>query len=124
MQVWGIKSAGFHLTKFISNNKELLFSVPEHQRRMGVKDQDFSGELPNEKVLQICWNLREDIFSFKLKQEAVTLTKGVMLSMISPISDPLGFATPFMLDGRRILQGLCNQDIQWEIEISGAVKKD
>ena len=91
---------------------------------MGVKDQDFSGELPNEKVLQICWNLREDIFSFKLKQEAVTLTKGVMLSMISPISDPLGFATPFMLDGRRILQGLCNQDIQWEIEISGAVKKD
>ena len=124
MQVWGIKSAGFPLTKFISNNKELLFSVPEHQRRMGVEDQDFSGELPNEKVLQICWNLREDIFSFKLKQEAVTLAKGVMLSMISPISDPLGFATPFMLDGRRILQGLCNQDIQWESEISGAVKKD
>ena len=47
-----------------------------------------------------------------------------MLSMISSISDPLGFATLFMLDGRRILQGLFNQDIQWEIEISGAVKKD
>ena len=74
------KSGGFHLTKFISNNKELLLSVPENQRRMGVKDQDLSGDLPNEKALGICWNLREDIFSFKLKLEARTLTKRVMLN--------------------------------------------
>ena len=45
------KSGGFHLTKFISNNKELLLSVPENQRRMRVKDQDLSGDLPNEKAL-------------------------------------------------------------------------
>ena len=51
------KSDGFHLTKFISNNKELLLSVPKHQRRMGVKDQDLSGDLPNEKALGICWSL-------------------------------------------------------------------
>ena len=37
------KSGGFHLTKFISNNKGLLFSVPDNQRRMGVKDQELSG---------------------------------------------------------------------------------
>ena len=117
------KSGGFHLTKFISNNKELL-SVPENQRRMGVKDQDLSGDLPNEKALGICWNLREDIFSFKLKLEARTLTKRVMLSMISSIYDPLGFAAPFILEGRRILQGLCNQDIQWDSEVSSVVKKD
>ena len=104
------KSGGFHFTKFISNNKELLLSVPEHQRRMGVKDQDLSGDLPNEKALGICWNIREDIFSFKLKLETGTLTKRVMLSEISSIYDPLGFAAPFMLEGRRILQGLCNQD--------------
>ena len=68
------KSGDFHLTKFISNNnKELLLSVPENQRRMGVKDQNLSGDLPNGKVLGICWNLREDIFSFKLKLEARTL---------------------------------------------------
>ena len=63
------KSGGFHLTKFISNNKELLLSVPENQRRMGAKDQNLS-----EKALGICWNLRQDIFSFKLKLEARTLT--------------------------------------------------
>ena len=73
------KSGGFHLTKFISNNKKLLLSVPEHQRRVGVKDQDFSGDLSNEKALEICRNLRENILSFRLKLEAITLTQRVML---------------------------------------------
>ena len=43
------KSGGFHLTKFIFNNKELLLSVPENQRRMGVKDQHSLGDLPMRK---------------------------------------------------------------------------
>ena len=41
------KSGGFHLTEFISSNQELLLSVPKNQRRMGVRDQDLSGDLPN-----------------------------------------------------------------------------
>ena len=117
-------SGGFHLTKFISNNKLLLFSEPENQRRMEVKDQDLSGDLSNVKALRSCWNLVEDIFSFKLKLEARTLTKGVMLSMVSSIYDPLGFAAPFELDGRRIFQGFCNEDIQWHSEVGSVVKKD
>ena len=40
-----------------------------------VKDQDLSGDLPNEKALGISWNLREKVFSFKLKLEAGTLNK-------------------------------------------------
>ena len=91
---------------------------------MGVRDQDFSGDLSNKKALRICWNLREDVFFFKLMLEAVTLTKGVILSMISSIYDPLGSEALFILKGRRILQGLFNQDIQWESEVSGAVRKD
>ena len=47
-----------------------------------------------------------------------------MLSMISSIDDPLGFTAPFTLDGRRILQGLCNQGIWWDSEVSSVVKKD
>ena len=34
------KSGGFHLTKFISNNTELLMSIPENQRRNSVKNAD------------------------------------------------------------------------------------
>ena len=91
------KSGGFHLTKFISNNKELLLSIPEHQRRLGMKNQDLCGDLPNEKALGICWNLKDDTFLFKLKVDTRTLTKRVMLSMISSIYNPLGFAAPIIL---------------------------
>ena len=48
------KSGGFHLTKFISNNKVLFLSVPEHHRRMVVKDHDLPGNLLNKKALGIC----------------------------------------------------------------------
>ena len=50
------------------------------------------------------------------------MTKRVMLSMTSSIFDPFGFAAPFMLEGRRILQVLCDQDKQLESEVSSIIK--
>ena len=40
------KSGGYNLTKFISNSMELLISIPEDQRRNGVKNTDLIGDLP------------------------------------------------------------------------------
>ena len=34
------KAGGIHLTKFISNGKEVLTTIPEEDRRQGVKNQD------------------------------------------------------------------------------------
>ena len=96
------KAGRFNLTKFISNNKKLLLLIPESQRRIDVKDQDLSGQLPNEKALEICWEIGEDAFTFKIKFDEKPLTKRVMLSVISSIYDPLGFAAPFVLEGRFI----------------------
>ena len=42
------KAGRFHLPKFILSSKELLLSIPEIQRRIAVKDQHLSGQLPNE----------------------------------------------------------------------------
>ena len=38
-----------------------------------------------------------------------------MLSIISSIYDPLGFASPFKLEGRQLLQTLCSQNMQWDV---------
>ena len=54
------KSGGFNLTKFLSNSKELLATIPEEKRKEGVKDKDHSGDLPNDKTLGICWNIEND----------------------------------------------------------------
>ena len=47
---------GFRLTKFVSNNKQVLASIPEEERRKGVLDQDLEfGMLPTERY----WGLLE-----------------------------------------------------------------
>ena len=46
----------FPLTKFVSNNKQVLASIPEEELRKGVVDQDLQfGILPTERH----WDLLE-----------------------------------------------------------------
>ena len=59
-------SGGFHLIKFISNNKELLMSISEDQRRNGVKNADLIGDFPTEKDLGIQRNIPDDSFTFNI----------------------------------------------------------
>ena len=45
-----------------------------------------------------------------------------MLSVISSVYDPLGFAAPCVLEGRRTLQTLCEQDVQCDIKVCNDVQ--
>ena len=90
------KSGGFNLTKFMSKSKELLATIPEGKRKEGVKDKDLFGDLPNDKALQICCNIKKDTFSFKINLYRKPITKRGLLSMISSIYNPLGFAALFV----------------------------
>ena len=114
------KSGGFNLTKFMSNTKELLATIPEEKRK-GVKDKDLSGDLPNNKPLGICWDI-EDTFSFKINLDGKPIAPRGLLSR--SIYNPLGFAAPSVLDGRRILQSLCNKNVQWDEIIQQDVQSD
>ena len=53
---------GFQLTNFISNEVQILSSIPTEDRRRGVKNVNISDEvdLPTEKALGICWNIEKD----------------------------------------------------------------
>ena len=54
-------AGGFNLTKFISNSKSVLMSIPEDKRREGVKDYDLIKEkLPSERALGVHWNVETD----------------------------------------------------------------
>ena len=44
--------------------------------------------------------------------------------MISSIYDPLGYAAPFVLEGRQILQRLCNKNVQWDEIVQQDVQSD
>ena len=118
------KSGGFHLTKFISNNRELLISIPEDQRRNDVKNADLIGDLPAEKALGIQWNISDDSFTFNIQVNRRPLTKRKMLSIISSIYDPLGPVSPFVLEGMQLLQSLCNQHVLWDDVVGPELRKD
>ena len=118
------KSGGFHLTKFISNNRELLISIPEDQRRNGVKNADLIGDLPAEKALGIQWNIPDDSFTFSIQVNRRQLTKRKIFSINSSIYDPLGLASPFFLEGRQLLQNLCNQLVLWDDVVDQELRKD
>ena len=118
------KSGGFHLTKFISNNRELLISIPEDQRRNGVKNANLIGNLPDEKALGIQRNIPDYSFTFKIQVNRRPLTKRKMQSIISSIYDLSGLASPFMLEVSQLLQSLCNQLLLWDDVVGPVLRKD
>ena len=98
----------FGLTKFVSNKVEVLQSIPEANRRDGLKNIDINSgtELPTERALGINWDIDNDKLGFKVNLGNKSYTRRGMLSMISKIYVPLGLASPFLLTGKRILQEL------------------
>ena len=78
---------GFSLTKWVSNSREVLASIPEHHRAKQFKELDLDKEkLP-----------KSDSFAIKVAIKDRALTRRGILSMVSSIYDPLGFLSPFTL---------------------------
>ena len=81
-------------------------------------------DLPTEKALGICWNIEKNTFGFKTNLGEKPLTKRGMISMVSKIYDPLGFAAPFLLKCKRILRVLCKNIYSWNEALSDDYIKD
>ena len=99
----------------------MLISIPEDQRWNGAKNADLTGDLPAEKALEIQWNIPDDSFTFNIQ---INRRPWKMLSIISSIYDPLGLASPFVLEGRQLLQSLCNQLVLWDDVVGPELRKD
>ena len=99
-----------------------MISITEDKMRPGVKDLNLLGGMPIEKALGIQWNIVKDYFSFSIRYNRRNLTKRIMLSIISSIYDPLGFTSPFVLEGRQLIQHLCNQNVQRDENVDEELK--
>ena len=58
-----LERRSFRLTKFVSNNVEVLSSIPENECAKSIVRLDFD-ELPVERALGVEWNVKEDSFNF------------------------------------------------------------
>ena len=79
--------------------------------------------LPTENALGIYWNTEEDNIVFDARLKETPNTKRGMLSVVSSIYDPLGLVSPFILEGRQIVQKLCFGKRNWDEPVNEHVKK-
>ena len=101
------QEGGFNLTKFASNSKRVLRSIPEKDRKIGVKN-DLLETLPEEGALGVLCNVENDTLGLKVNLKEKPLTKRGVLSVLSSIYDPFGFGAPFLLKRKQIIQKTLN----------------
>ena len=106
------KEGGFNLTKFSSNNLDVLKTIQAKDRKDGVKDKDLAiGVLAEDKALSVSWNVGEDTLGFQIKMSDKPVTRRGLLAVLSSVYDPLGLGAPFLLKGRQIIQNLCRNNL-------------
>ena len=117
------KSGGFNLTKFNSNSKAVLETIPICDRKKVTAECSLKNQsIPIETTLGILWNIDEDVFTFKVELKEKPNTRRGMLSTLSTIYDPLGFVAPFILQGRKILQHLCHENQKWDQTVNRSIQ--
>ena len=108
-----MKEGGFHLTKFTSNSRKLLATLPEKERANPALNLDLD-QLPIGRALGLHWDADSDTFLFKVVPTNKPPTKRGILSTVSSLFDPLGFMGPFILPVKVLLQELWRMGIQWD----------
>ena len=100
-----LSEAGFRLTKWMSNSREVLTKIPEADRAKPPLDLDLE-KLPVEMTLGVQWDVEKDAFLFKVREPHQPPTKRGILSAVSSLYDPLGFVCPVVLEAKKFLQRL------------------
>ena len=83
------------LTKFVSNSREVLQSIPPELRANPLLILDLD-QLLLERALGVYWDAQSDTFKFKALQAQKPPTKRGVLSSVSLLFDTLGFLSPFV----------------------------
>ena len=110
-----LERGGFNLTKWITNSRRVLATIPEEDRARDVKGLDLTFEaLPVERALGVCWDVDSDTFEFRINMPDKPLTRRGLLSAISSIYDPMGFLCPFTLRPKKIIQDLTRKKLSWD----------
>jgi len=106
---------GFRLTKWLSNDRTVLRSIPDNDRTQGVRNLDLNTEhLPTEHALGVKWDVESDSLGYEIVVKDRPLTRRGILSIVSSIYDPLGFVSPFILTAKKIIQELCRRSVGWD----------
>jgi hypothetical protein len=81
------KKGGFKLTKFVSNSRKVLESVPEEERAKEIKGLDLGQDkLPVERALGVWWCVESDTLQFRIQLKDQPCTRRGILATISMLA--------------------------------------
>ncbi|XP_075250850.1 uncharacterized protein LOC142343048 [Convolutriloba macropyga] len=120
--IHSLQEGGFRLTKFVSNETDVLKNIPTH-------DIEENSEIF--RVLGQKWNLRSDILIMKpltdFSTDAIEYTQRKIFSLECSIFDPLGILSPLTMRCKILLQEMWILGKKWDeplpIQISRRLQK-
>ncbi|XP_071085478.1 uncharacterized protein [Haliotis cracherodii] len=110
-----LQRGGFRLTKWTSNSRTVLQSIPVEERAKELEDINLcDDELPQEKALGVKWDTETDQLGFKFQPKNRPATKRGLLSILTSVYDPIGFLSPLILKAKMIFQDECRLRKGWD----------
>ena len=107
--------ARLKLQKMMSNKREVLEEFPIDERAQSVKESDLKVDpLLLERALGVIWCVENDSFQFPIEMHDRPFTRRGILSTVSSIYDPSGYVAPVTLKGKKILQQMCRDKLDWD----------
>ena len=107
-----LKKGGFHLTKFVSNDREISKSLSQNDLSANCQSVNLDlDKIPLERALGMLWNPDNDTIKVKAIIKSFPPSKRGLVSFISAAFNPLGLLTPSLLEVKLILQQL------WKISL-------
>ena len=122
-----LEKGGFRLTKWYSNDRELLATIPESERAKSVVNLELE-KLPTESALGLKWNTEEDKFVWEVLEKVLhsvnqkPMTRRGIVSAVYSLFDPLGFIAPYVMKAKLLLQTLSRKRLGWDDPLDEADK--
>lgn len=111
---------GFRLTKWLSNDQQVMDSIPQKEKSVSHKRVDIESNPRYDRALGLQWDVHNDRFVFNVCLQEKCQTRRGILSVASSLYDPLGLVAPVTLIPKLILQNSCRQKLKWDERISDA----
>ncbi|XP_047041318.1 uncharacterized protein LOC124645549 [Helicoverpa zea] len=112
-----LKGGGFELQKWLTNNEELAKEIAlekaAQEGQVEIKVNDVV------KILGLTWDRESDSFRYSatFPLQSGSITKRRVISEISRLFDPLGWAAPCVIPAKIMIQKLWLSGIEWDEEL-------
>ena len=115
-----LSECGFTLTSFKSNVQSVLESIPDtvSPTNVPLTTEDST------RALGIIWNIKKDTFGYKICMDYEdNVTKRNVLKILASVYDPLGVASPTLIEAKKIFQEACKLHLQWDGVLPASLQK-